>query len=70
MGNKMSSIYEMKSKLHARILTIVHAEAVWTLKILPISIFLSQRYNRNNSDSKACLKWHRLPDTQDVSKFY
>ena len=70
MGNKISSIYKMKSRLHARILTVVHAEAVCTLKILPISIFLSQRHNRNNSDSKACLKWHRLPGTQDVSKFY
>ena len=39
MGNKISSIYKMKSRLHARILTVVHAEAVYTLKILPIGIF-------------------------------
>ena len=74
MGNEISSIYKMKAKLHAMILTVVHAEVVCTLKILPIGIFLSQSYNRNNSDGKASLKWHRLPetttDTQDVSKFW
>ena len=63
----------MKAKLHAKILTVVHAEVVCTLKILSIGIFLSHSYNRNNSDGKASLKWHRLPetttDTQDVSKF-
>ena len=71
MGNEISSSYKMKAKLHAMILTVVHAEVVCTLKILSIGIFLSQSYN---SDGKASLKWHRLPetttDTQDVSKFY
>ena len=74
MGNEISSINKMKAKLHAMILTVVHAEVVCTLKILSIGIFLSQSYNRNNSDGKASLKWHKLPETtmntQDVSKFY
>ena len=50
MGNKISSIYKTKSRLHATIWTVVHVEVVCALKILTIGIFLSQSCNRNNSD--------------------
>ena len=63
MGNEISSIYQKKSRLHATISTVVHVEVVCTLKILTISIFLSQSCNRNNSDgSKSHSKVMRIKE--------
>ena len=36
------SIYKKKSRLHSKILTFVHAEAICAQEILPIGIFFQQ----------------------------